>query len=74
MKQRKPNARWRGRVRSSLKLKTSPPVRVTDEAVLAAAGEYVDHCLDIMRQNVSPEKRDEIIQHVARFDHRLRKP
>lgn len=47
---------------------------ITDEAVLKTAREYVRHCLEIMHQTLSPEKFDEVVQHVARFDQRMRKP
>lgn len=48
------------------------PKRITDESILEPARKYVQACLEIMQQTLTPEKFDEVVQHVAQYPARVR--
>lgn len=48
------------------------PERITDESILESARQYVQDCLEIMQQSLTPEKFDEVVQHVAQYPARIR--
>lgn len=49
------------------------PILVTDETILEPARQYVRDCLEIMRQELTPEKFDQVVQDVAQYPALLQK-